>query len=37
MTGVCRNIDFILRNQQGRWLSFSDERLRRFGYRVDRF
>ncbi len=32
-----RNIEFILRNQQGRWMSFSDERLRRFGYRVDRF
>jgi hypothetical protein len=32
-----RNIDYILKNQQGRWLSFSDERLRRFGYRVDTF
>jgi len=32
-----RNIEYILKNQQGRWLSFSDERLRRFGYRVDRF
>jgi hypothetical protein len=30
-----RNIRFILRNQQGRWLSASDERLRRFGYRAD--
>jgi len=32
-----RSIEHILRNQQGRWLSFSDERLRRFGYRVDTF
>jgi hypothetical protein len=32
-----RNIDYILKNQQGRWLSFSDDRLRRFGYRVDTF
>src|SRR5262249_21874732 len=32
-----RNIENILKNQQGRWLSFSDERLRRFGYRVDTF
>ncbi len=32
-----RNIEFILKNQQGRWLSFSEDRLRRFGYRVDRF
>jgi len=32
-----RNIAFILRNQQGRWMSFSDERLRRFGFRVDTF
>jgi len=32
-----RNIEYILKNQQGRWLSFSDERLRRFGYRVDTF
>ena len=32
-----RNIEDILKNQQGRWLSFSDERLRRFGYRVDMF
>jgi len=32
-----RNIDYILKNQQGRWLAFSDERLRRFGYRVDTF
>lgn len=32
-----RNIRFILSNQQGRWLSFADDRLRRFGYRADRF
>jgi hypothetical protein len=32
-----RNIEYILKNQQGRWLAFSDERLRRFGYRVDTF
>jgi hypothetical protein len=32
-----RNIENILKNQQGRWLSFSDDRLRRFGYRVDTF
>ncbi len=31
------NIEHILKNQQGRWLSFSDERLKRFGYRVDTF
>jgi hypothetical protein len=30
-----RDISYILRNQQGRWLSFSEDRLRRFGYRVD--
>jgi hypothetical protein len=32
-----RNIRYILRNQQGRWLSFSDDRLRRFGYRADTY
>jgi len=32
-----RNIRFILRNQQGRWLSASDDRLRRFGYRADSY
>lgn len=32
-----RNINYILRNQQGRWLAFSDDRLRRFGYRFDTF
>lgn len=32
-----RNIRFILRNQQGRWASFADDRLRRFGYRVDAY
>lgn len=32
-----RNIRYILRNQQGRWLSLSDDRLRRFGYRADSY
>jgi hypothetical protein len=32
-----RNIRFILSNQQGRWAAFSDDRLRRFGYRVDMY
>ena len=32
-----RNIAFILKNQQGRWLSFSQDRLRRFGYRFDTY
>lgn len=32
-----RNIRFILSNQQGRWAAFSDDRLRRFGYRVDTY
>src|SRR4051812_40872561 len=32
-----RNIRYILQNQQGRWLSFSDDRLRRFGYRADAY
>jgi len=32
-----RNIRFILSNQQGRWNAFSDERLRRFGYRADAY
>jgi hypothetical protein len=32
-----RNIKYILQNQQGRWLSFSDDRLRRFGYRADAY
>ena len=32
-----RNIGFILRNQQGRWSSLSDDRLRRFGYRADTY
>ena len=30
-----RNIEHILRNQEGRWLAASDERLRRFGYRAN--
>jgi len=32
-----REVDRILKNDQGRWLSFSDQRLRRFGYRFDTF
>jgi hypothetical protein len=32
-----RNIRYILRNQQGRWMSLSDDRLRRFGYRADSY
>lgn len=32
-----RNIRFILRNQEGRWSAFSDERLKRFGYRADAY
>ena len=32
-----RNIDAILKNQQGRWLSFSQDRLARFGYRFDTY
>ena len=32
-----RNIEYILKNEQGRWLAFSDDRLRRFGYRFDTF
>jgi hypothetical protein len=32
-----REIDRILKNHHGRWLSFSDERLRRFGHRFDTF
>jgi len=32
-----REIDRILKNHNGRWLSLSDERLRRFGYRFDTF
>jgi len=30
-------IDRILKNDHSRWLAFSDERLRRFGYRFDTF
>jgi hypothetical protein len=30
-------IDRILKNDLGRWLSFSDDRLRRFGHRFDTF
>jgi hypothetical protein len=32
-----RNIELILKNQHGRWLAFSDDRLRRFGYRFDTY
>jgi hypothetical protein len=32
-----RNIDHILRNQEGRWAAASDERLRRFGFSADRY
>jgi hypothetical protein len=32
-----RNINYILKNVQGRWLAASDDRLRRFGYRFDRY
>jgi hypothetical protein len=34
---AARDIEFILRNEMGRWLAFSDDRLRRFGYRFDTF
>jgi hypothetical protein len=34
---LAREIDRILKNDHGRWLSFSDQRLRRFGYRFDSF
>jgi hypothetical protein len=32
-----RNVDQILKNDLGRWLAFSRDRLDRFGYRVDTF
>jgi hypothetical protein len=32
-----REIDRILKSHQGRWVSFSYDRLRRFGYRFDTF
>ena len=32
-----REIDRIMKNHQGRWVSFSYDRLRRFGYRFDTF
>ena len=32
-----REIDRILKNETGRWLSFSYDRLRRFGYRFDSY
>ena len=30
-------VRMILRNQEGRWAAFSTDRLRRFGYRIDRY
>jgi lipopolysaccharide biosynthesis regulator YciM len=32
-----RAIGYILKNQEGRWASFSDDRLKRFGYRADAY
>jgi len=32
-----RDIRFILRNQQGRWQSSADDRLRQFGFRADSY
>ena len=32
-----RQIDHILKNENGRWLSFAYDRLRRFGYRLDSY
>jgi hypothetical protein len=32
-----REIDQILKNEHNRWVAFSDDRLRRFGYRFDSF
>ena len=32
-----REIDDVLKNESGRWLSFSYDRLRHFGYRFDRY
>ena len=34
---LIEEVNRILRNQHGRWLSFSDDRLRQFGYRFDTF
>jgi hypothetical protein len=34
---IRQEIDRILKNDLGRWLSFSDDRLRRFGHRFDTF
>ncbi len=34
---IRREIDRILKNELGRWLSFSQDRLRRFGHRFDSF
>jgi hypothetical protein len=32
-----RDIDRILKNENGRWLALSYDRLGRFGYRFDRY
>jgi hypothetical protein len=34
---LVREIEHILKNEHGRWLDFSYDRLRRFGYRFDSF
>ena len=34
---VLREVDRILRNDQGRWLMFSYDRLHHFGYRIDTY
>lgn len=34
---IRQEVDRILKNDLGRWLSFSDDRLRRFGHRFDTF
>jgi hypothetical protein len=34
---IARRIDRILDSDHGRWVSFSFDRLRRFGYGFDRF
>ena len=35
--GLVREIERILKNEHGRWVDFSYDRLRRFGYRFDAF
>jgi hypothetical protein len=34
---LVREIDRILRNEHGRWVNFSYDRLARFGYQFDAF